>query len=85
MLSETPTNKAVNFLTGAGSFLQQVIFGWTGLRIGDGGVEPAFPPMLPSTIKRLVLRNFSIRGQRYDITVDATGRHITPSQSGNAR
>ncbi len=85
MLSETPTNKAVNFLTGAGSFLQQVIFGWTGLRIGDGGVEPAFPPMLPSTIKRLALRNFSIRGQRYNITVDATGRHITPSQGGTPR
>jgi protein-glucosylgalactosylhydroxylysine glucosidase len=85
MLSETPTNKAVNFLTGAGGFLQQVIFGWTGLRIGDSGVKPAFPPMLPSRIKRLVLRNFTIGGKRYDIRVDATGRHITPSQGGTPR
>ena len=32
MLSETPTNDAVNFVTGAGGFLQQVIYGYTGLR-----------------------------------------------------
>ena len=36
MLSETPTNDAVNFVTGAGGFLQQVIFGYTGLRLGRG-------------------------------------------------
>ena len=35
MLSETPKNDAVNFVTGAGGFLQQVIYGWTGLRIGE--------------------------------------------------
>ncbi len=42
MLSETPTNDAVNFVTGAGGFLQQVIYGWTGYRLGDSGLEPAF-------------------------------------------
>src|SRR5256884_4783229 len=30
-LAETPTNQAVHFLTGAGAFLQQVVFGWYGL------------------------------------------------------
>ncbi|HEX3235547.1 MAG TPA: hypothetical protein VHR41_15215, partial [Gemmatimonadales bacterium] len=44
MLSETPTNDAVDFVTGAGGFLQQLIFGWTGLRVGEHGLEPAFPP-----------------------------------------
>ena len=48
MLSETPTNDAVDFVTGAGGFLQQVIFGYTGLRLGERGLEPAFPPVLPS-------------------------------------
>ena len=37
MLSETPTNDAVNFVTGAGGFLQQVIYGYTGLRMGGAG------------------------------------------------
>ena len=78
MLSETPTNNAVNFLTGAGSFLQQVIFGYTGLRLGERGLEPAFAPLLPSHIKRLVLRNIAVRGKRYDVVVDSTGRRMVP-------
>ena len=81
MLSETPTNDAVNFVTGAGGFLQQVIYGWTGLRLGERGLEPAFPPVLPSSVKRLVLRNIQVRGKRYDVIVDASGRRIVPSQS----
>ncbi len=85
MLSETPTNDAVNFVTGAGGFLQQVIYGWTGYRLGDSGLEPAFPPLLPSSVKRLVLRNISVRGKRYDITVDRSGRRMTPRPAGPAR
>jgi len=85
MLSETPKNDAVNFVTGAGGFLQQVIFGYTGLRIGDGGLEPAFEPMLPSSVTRLVLRNVYCRGRRYDVVVDSTGRRIIPRVEGEAR
>ena len=78
MLSETPTNDALSFLTGAGGFLQQVIFGYTGLRLGERGLEPAFPPVLPSRIRRLVLRNVQVRGRRYDVVVDSAGRHLQP-------
>jgi hypothetical protein len=78
MLSETPTNNAVNFLTGAGSFLQQVIYGYTGLRLGENGLEPTFPPVLPSRITRLTLKNVYSRGKRYDVVVDSTGRRIIP-------
>ncbi len=85
MLSETPTNNAVNFVTGAGGFLQQVIFGWTGLRLRDGGLEPAFPALLPSSVKRLVLRNVSVLGKRYDVTVDEKGRQMVPSRPGAGR
>jgi trehalose/maltose hydrolase-like predicted phosphorylase len=85
MLSETPTNDAVNFVTGAGGFLQQVIYGYTGLRLGESGLEPAFPPLLPSRITRLVLRNVSHRGKRYDVVVDAGGRRIVPRGEGGAR
>ncbi|HEV7365236.1 MAG TPA: hypothetical protein VGN76_05285, partial [Gemmatimonadales bacterium] len=85
MLSETPTNDAVNFVTGAGGFLQQVIYGYTGLRIRDGGLEPTFPAILPSRITRLVLRNVSSRGKRYDVVVDSTGRKILPHSGPAAR
>jgi trehalose/maltose hydrolase-like predicted phosphorylase len=84
MLSETPTNDAVNFVTGAGGFLQQVIFGWTGLRIGDGGLDPAYPALLPSHIRRLTLRNVHARGKRFDVVVDSSGRRIIPREGGPA-
>lgn len=85
MLAETPNNDGVNFVTGAGGFLQQVIFGYTGLRFGPSGLEPAFPPVLPSRISRLVLHNLAVRGQRYDIVVDSTGRRMVPRQAGSPR
>jgi hypothetical protein len=79
MLSETPDKKdAVDFLTGAGGFLQQVIYGWTGLRIAEKGLEPVYPPLLPSRIKRLTLRNVYSRGKRYDVVVDSAGRRMVP-------
>jgi trehalose/maltose hydrolase-like predicted phosphorylase len=85
MLSETPDKKnAVDFVTGAGGFLQQVIYGYTGLRIGEKGLEPAYPPLLPSGIKKLTLRNVYSRGKRYDVVVDSTGRKMVPHQSGGA-
>jgi trehalose/maltose hydrolase-like predicted phosphorylase len=85
MLSETPTNKAVNFLTGAGAFLQQVLYGYTGLRIGENGIEPAFPPLLPSRITRLTLKDISVRGKRYNVVVDSSGRRMIPSGAGSRR
>jgi hypothetical protein len=85
MLSETPTNNAVNFLTGAGSFLQQVIYGYTGLRLREQGLEPAFPPMLPSRITRLTLKNVYSRGKRYDVVVDSTGRQMLPHETAPER
>jgi trehalose/maltose hydrolase-like predicted phosphorylase len=85
VLSETPRNDAVNFVTGAGGFLQQVIYGYTGLRVRDGGLEPAFPAILPSKITRLALRNMYSRGKRYDVVVDSTGRKILPHSATSGR
>jgi trehalose/maltose hydrolase-like predicted phosphorylase len=76
MASETPANNAVNFVTGAGGFLQQVIFGYTGLRLGPDSVTAAFSPVLPRSVSRLTLRNLHVRGERWDVIVDATGRRI---------
>ncbi len=81
MLSETPDKKdAVNFVTGAGGFLQQVLYGYTGLRWGEKGLEPAFDPVLPSHVKRLTIRNVFSRGKRYDVIVDPSGRRMVPHE-----
>jgi trehalose/maltose hydrolase-like predicted phosphorylase len=85
MLSETPTNHAVDFLTGAGGFLQQVIFGYTGLRLHDPGLEAQFPSILPSHIRRLVLHGLHVKGKRYDVIVDSAGRRMVPHTGSAAR
>ncbi|HKI77630.1 MAG TPA: hypothetical protein VKA26_03730 [Ignavibacteriaceae bacterium] len=68
-LSEAQSNNSVNFLTGAGSFLQQVIFGYTGLRITDDGLMARYKPMLPHGITKLKLQNFKFRNKTYDFIV----------------
>jgi trehalose/maltose hydrolase-like predicted phosphorylase len=68
-LSETPRNDATNFLTGAGGFLQQIIFGYTGLRLTENGIVKKFSPVLPSTIKKLTLKNFRVRNQKFELEV----------------
>jgi len=78
ILAETPRNDAVNFVTGAGGFLQQVIYGYTGLRLDNKGVTRAFAPILPSSITRLELRGFAIRGMCYDIVVEKDELRMTP-------
>ena len=69
VITETQTNYNYNFITGAGAFLQQVIFGYTGLRITDKGLEAKYKPMLPKGITKLVLKNFKFRNERYDFIV----------------
>ena len=78
VLAETPENEGTDFLTGAGGFLQQVVYGYTGLRLGEAGLQATFRPVLPSRIRRLVLRNFSARGRRYDILVERDTVRFVP-------
>lgn len=70
VLAETPGNNSINFLTGAGAYLQQFIYGFTGLRLSEKGVEEKSPPLLPRSIKKMILKNFTIRGKQYDIIVE---------------
>ncbi len=77
-LAETPDNDAINFLTGAGGFLQQVIFGWTGLRLTENGLIQKFKPMLPRNVKKLILKNFKFRNKKYDIHLEGDMLRIIP-------
>jgi trehalose/maltose hydrolase-like predicted phosphorylase len=68
--AETPSNNNISFLTGAGAFLQQFIFGYTGLRFSpEAGLSRKFTPLLPGNIKQLVVAGISIRGRRTTVTI----------------
>lgn len=70
VLAETHTNNSVNFITGAGAFLQQVIFGYTGLRLTNDGLIQKYNSMLPENITSLLLKNFTINNKKFDILVE---------------
>ncbi|WP_329741299.1 glycoside hydrolase family 65 protein [Dyella sp. A6] len=67
--TETPTNNTGYFLTASGGFLQNLEFGFTGLRIRARGLVAAYPPVLPAGWSRLTLKHVSFRGRHYDISV----------------
>lgn len=76
--SETATNNVGYILATSAGFLQNFIYGFTGLRVEDGGVVQAYPPILPRAWISLTLKNVSLRGRRYNIVVrhDAMGKVI---------
>jgi trehalose/maltose hydrolase-like predicted phosphorylase len=69
VLAETPQNMSTNFLTGAGGFLQQVLFGYTGLRITDAGLVNKYAPMLPEKVTKMTLTGIHFRGKTYKVVV----------------
>ena len=74
--TETANNNTGYFLTASGGFVQTLLYGLSGLRIQEKGLIEAYAPVLPPEWKSMMLKNITLRGQRYDITVarDASGR-----------
>lgn len=73
--TETAANEVGPFLTGSGSYLQSLMFGLTGLRLREAGLEQAYAPALPPGWRSLTLRGAAIRGRRLTIRItrDPTG------------
>jgi protein-glucosylgalactosylhydroxylysine glucosidase len=74
--TETVANNAGYILATSAGFIQSMVYGFTGLRIDDKGLDAAYAPQLPPSWKSLTLRHVSFRGKLYDITVqrDASGK-----------
>ncbi len=68
--SETPQKDALYLLASSGGFLQDLLYGATGLRLGAGGLEAVHVPLLPRTVRELVIRGASVRGQRFDVLLE---------------
>jgi trehalose/maltose hydrolase-like predicted phosphorylase len=68
-MSETPSNNRFVFLTAEGAFLQQVLFGFTGLRLSDEGLVQAFRPHLPQGWRTLEIRHMKVRGKVFNVRV----------------
>eukprot|EP00771_Trimastix_marina_P001345 gnl/Trimastix_PCT/2411.p1 GENE.gnl/Trimastix_PCT/2411~~gnl/Trimastix_PCT/2411.p1 ORF type:complete len:755 (+),score=209.85 gnl/Trimastix_PCT/2411:57-2267(+) len=66
--TETPTGGAVNFITGAGGFIQAVIAGFGGVRFLPGGMDiTPHAPFAPA--QELRLRRVCFRGVAWDLRI----------------
>ncbi len=77
--SETRTGGAFTFMTGIGGFLQEFLYGYSGLRWENDGVHIA--PSLTGQLRGVVLRNLSWQGRTFQISVGARTTTVT-LQSG---
>jgi len=70
--SETKTGGAFTFMTGIGGFLQEFLYGYSGLRWGTGAVTLA--PSLNAQLRGVTLRNLRWHGRTFTVAV---GDHTT--------
>ncbi len=70
--SETRTGGAFTFMTGIGGFLQEFLYGYSGLRWDASDVRVA--PALDRQISGVVLHNLSWRGRTFQVSI---GSHAT--------
>ena len=76
--SETARNNTTYILATVSGFLQNFLYGYSGLRITDAGLAEKYPPLLPRGWKSLTLKNIAFRGERFDYVVsrDASGKVV---------
>jgi trehalose/maltose hydrolase-like predicted phosphorylase len=74
--TETANNNTGYFLTASAGLLQNIVYGFSGLRIRPDGLAEAYAPMLPPAWKSLTLKRINWHGKLYDITIhrDASGK-----------
>jgi protein-glucosylgalactosylhydroxylysine glucosidase len=68
--TETATNNTGYFVTASGGFLQNLLYGFSGLRVAEQGLVEAYAPILPAEWKSMTLKDIAIRGARYNFIVD---------------
>ena len=61
---------AVNFITGAGGFLQAVFFGYGGIRLNIDSYEIMPPNDLPNNSTALIFHGLKYHGGTFDLTVE---------------
>ncbi len=74
--SETVLNNTTHILATSAGFLQNFLFGFSGLRITDAGLVQQYPPL---AWKRVVLRNLVFQGKRRDYELSPAGLKVVAS------
>ena len=68
--TETATNNTGYFVTASGGFLQNLVYGFTGLRVAEKGLVEGYSPILPAEWKSMTLKDITLRGEHYNFVID---------------
>ena len=70
-VSEDPSNTVIPFITGIGGFLQLIVMGFAGLRLGEEQLR--IKPNLPSQISEIRLNGIHYGGKQGDVVCNQDG------------
>ena len=85
--SETVLNNTTYILATSSGFLQDFLYGFSGLRITEQGLTPQYLPVMPPGWHTLTLRNLAFQGKRFDYVLerDAAGKIRAATRESTAR
>uniref|UniRef100_A0A6B2KZB4 Protein-glucosylgalactosylhydroxylysine glucosidase n=1 Tax=Arcella intermedia TaxID=1963864 RepID=A0A6B2KZB4_9EUKA len=78
--TETPTAGTVNFITGAGGFLQAMLNGYGGIRIMQNDLQ--FNPQLPYNVTHVKFSKIVYLGNEVEVDYDANEVTVTLTSAG---
>ena len=78
--SETSTGGAFTFMTGIGGFLQEFLYGYSGMRFGTDSV--ALAPSLTAQLQGVVLNNVLWHGRQFTVTINRKTTTLTLTSGG---
>jgi SSS family transporter len=78
--SETVLNNTTYILATSAGFVQNFLYGFSGLRITDQGLTSPYQPLLPTGWNKMVLQNIVFRGERFNYGVERDGQGTINAQ-----
>jgi trehalose/maltose hydrolase-like predicted phosphorylase len=79
--SETSSGGAFTFMTGIGGFLQEFLYGYSGLRLGTNAVQ--LSPSLTGQVGGVVLHDLSWHGRRFTVAIGQKTTSVTVAGGGD--
>jgi trehalose/maltose hydrolase-like predicted phosphorylase len=67
--SETARNNHLYILCTSSGFLENFLYGFTGLRLTDQGLTPVYAPVLPPAWKSVTIKGVKLHGQPFDFVL----------------
>ena len=78
--SETNSGGAFTFMTGIGGFLQEFLYGYSGMRLGANAVD--LDPSLTGQLGGVVLHDLSWHGRRFTVAIGQKTTSVTVASGG---